>query len=154
MRHHVVIEALNNVKNVLIGLLLIILAIFLIILLVIPAFIWKVYVSITKENRKARDIMTGTAKFFEAIAVSIDVFGGVAFSGLFNNLLLVNQIYKFGDPHETISEVLGWAQYYNDLTKTGKVLVAILDWVDKDHCEKTRVHGIILANKKLNQKKL
>lgn len=134
------------------GLLLIVLAIILVLLLIIPALAWKIYMSVSKEKRKARDIMTGTSTFFKAIAISVDVFGGVAYSGLFNNLLLKKQVYKFGSPYETISEVLGWAQYYGDLTKTGKILVATLDWIDKDHCEKTRVQGVLFAHKKLNTK--
>ena len=143
-------ELLENIAQLLLYLFLIVLAAGLVVLLIVPALFWKIYVSLSNENRKARDIMQGTAMFFKAIAISIDVFGGVAFSGMFNNLLLVNQIYRFGSPYETISEVLGWAQYYNDLTYTGKLLVKVLDWLDENHCEKTRVLGLTLAKHKIS----
>lgn len=142
-------EFFKNIGRAILGISLICLALFLIFLLIIPALIWKIFVSITSEDRKARDIISGTAEFFEAIAISIDVFGGVAYSGMFNSLLLKEQKYPFGSPYETISEVLGWAQHYNDLTPTGKLLVKILDKIDKDHCEKTRVYGLVLASHKL-----
>lgn len=142
-------EAIKHIGKLFLSMVLFILACVLLVILLPIAIIWKVYVSIFLEDRKARDILSGTSKFIKAMAISIDVFGNVAYSGLFNNILLRNQIYRFGSPYETISEVLGWAQYYEDLTTTGKVLVSILDKLDPNHCESTRVYSIVLALKKL-----
>lgn len=146
-----IIEGLKNVGSVIFNLFLFVLAIIIFVFLLLPAFFWKVYVSITKEERKAREILSGTAQFFKAMAISVDLFGNVAYSGLFNRYLLIDGKYLFGSPYETISEVLGWAQHYNDLTKGGKILVSILDFLDKNHCEKTRLWGIQEAEEKFNR---
>jgi hypothetical protein len=142
-------KALSHIGKVLGGLALIILAFVLVPIIAIPALIWKVYVSITDENRKAREILTGTFRFFLSMAVSIDKFGNCAYGGFFNDLLLKDQTYKFGNTHETISEVVGWAKYYDDLTPVGLWLHNTLNSLDKNHCEKARLHGIKLAEKKL-----
>lgn len=144
-------ETLGHIGKLLLSILLLVLAIILLIVLLPIAIVWKVYVSIFNENRKARDILDGTSQFIKAMAISIDVFGNVAYSGLFNNILSKKQIYKFGSPYETISEVLGWEQYYRDLSKEGKLLVKILDKVDPKHCEKTRVYSLILALRKIKR---
>ena len=44
-------------------------------------------------------------------------------------------------------------QHYDDLTKMGKLLVKILDNIDPNHCEATRVYGLVLALKKLRLKR-
>ena len=53
---------------------------------------------------------------------------------LFNKVLINEKGYRFGDIRETISSVLGKNQRDKTLTKTGKVLVWVLD---KNHCEKS-----------------
>lgn len=143
-------EALTYVGRVLGGFALIILAMFIVPLLFIPALIWKIYASISYEDRKARDILTGTARFFVAMAVSIDKFGNCAYGGFFNAVLLKEQKYKFGNTHETISEVLGWGMYFGDLTETGKWLYNVLEWLEENHCEGARLHGLAIARKKLD----
>jgi hypothetical protein len=142
-------KALSHIGKVLGGIGLLILAFILTLLIAIPALVWKVYVSITEENRKAREILTGTFRFFLSMAVSIDKFGNCAYGGFFNDLLLITRVYEFGNTHETISEVLGWANHFDDLTPLGIKLHNILNWLDDNHCEKARLHGIKLAEKKL-----
>ena len=143
------IEALTHVGRVIIGLGLIILAMFLTPFLLFPALGWKIYVSITNENRNVGEILTGTAQFFIAIATSIDKFGNSAYGGFFNAILLKNKIYKFGNTHETISEVLGWGFYFGDLSKTGLWLYKLLNKIDDNHCEKARLYGLDISRKKL-----
>lgn len=74
--------------------------------------------------------------FFET-AIDIDRFGNKNLRTLLNLTLITKQGYKFGDPRETISSALGKNKLKNTLTKTGKVLCTILDFLDKNHCIKS-----------------
>ena len=75
--------------------------------------------------------------YFRSTAVNIDRFGNREFRALFNKVLIKENGYRFGDIRETISSVLGKNQRDKTLTKTGKVLVWVLDLIDKNHCEKS-----------------
>ncbi|MCC4228377.1 hypothetical protein [Zunongwangia profunda] len=140
-------EFFSNIGQLLLSLLLIIVALALFLPCLAASIIWKVIVSITKENRKARDIISGTKQFFLAIAIALDQLGNVAFGGFFNWLFLKDQdgLYNFGAAHETISEVLGWNLYLDHLNQKGKYMVALLDWIESDHCIKAMRSGIETA---------
>ena len=73
--------------------------------------------------------------YFKSSAVNIDKFGNREFRTLFNKVLVTG--YRFGNIDETISSVLGKNELANTLTKFGKILVWILDKIDKDHCFKS-----------------
>jgi len=75
--------------------------------------------------------------YFKSSAVNIDKFGNREFRTLFNKVLISNKGYRFGDIGETISSVLGKNQLTGTLTRFGKVIVWILDKIDKDHCFKS-----------------
>jgi hypothetical protein len=75
--------------------------------------------------------------YFKSTAVNIDRFANREFRAMLNKFLKQPQGYKFGDERETISSALGKNQRNNTLTKTGKALCAILDFIDKDHCKKS-----------------
>ena len=75
--------------------------------------------------------------YFFDTAINIDRFGNREFRALFNKVLIKENGYKFGDIRETISSVLGKNQRDDTLSKWGKVLVWILDKLDKNHCEKS-----------------
>lgn len=75
--------------------------------------------------------------YFRSTAVNLDRFGNREFRALFNKVLIKEKGYKFGDIRETISSVLGKNQRDDTLSKWGKVLVWILDKLDKNHCEKS-----------------
>ncbi len=140
-------EFFSNIGQLLLSFFLILVAFALFIPCLIASVIWKVVVSISKENRKARDIISGTKQFFLAIAIALDQLGNVAFGGFFNWLFLKDQegLYNFGAAHETISEVLGWNLYLDHLNQKGKYMVALLDWIEKDHCIKAMRSGIETA---------
>jgi hypothetical protein len=73
--------------------------------------------------------------YFKVCAIAIDQAGNVFCSDLFNILLITEKaVIKFGDPDRTISAVLGYAQYFNRLTRLGKYLVILLDKIDPNHC--------------------
>jgi hypothetical protein len=147
-------EALIHIAKLLKNLFLIVLAIALFSPIGVVAIIWKVYVSVFHENRKAREILDGTSQFFFAIAIALDQFGNVAFGGLFDDVLITKKEFPFGKPYETISEVLGWNQELDNLTLPGKVIVAILDFLDKEHCKVAMLSGLFSAKYKVDKYRL
>jgi hypothetical protein len=75
--------------------------------------------------------------YFKSSAISLDRFGNREFRTLFNKVLILQNGYQFGDIGETISSVLGKNERDNTLTKTGFILVYILDKIDKNHAFKS-----------------
>ena len=80
------------------------------------------------------------SEYFFNIAISIDQLGNVVCQGLFNDFLITKEGFKFGNPDETISSVLGRNYLTGTLKPTGKVLRWILDKIEKDHCVKSIEH--------------
>lgn len=83
---------------------------------------------VSKDNAK---------NYFRSTAVNIDKFGNREFRTLWNCTLCIKNGYRFGNQEETISSVLGKNERDETLTKTGKILVFILNVIDKDHCRKS-----------------
>ena len=77
------------------------------------------------------------------IAVSIDQLNNKVCKELFNDTLITKDGYGFGKVDETISSALGRNVLKGTLTTAGKVLVKILDILDKDHCVKHIEWGIV-----------
>lgn len=75
--------------------------------------------------------------YYRTYAVGIDRFGNNTYRSLFNAVLIKENGYQFGNFNETISSVLGKNQRDRTLTETGRILVWILDKIDKDHCLKS-----------------
>lgn len=72
--------------------------------------------------------------YFFNIAVSIDQLGNVVCQSLFNDLFITKHGFKFGNPDETISSVLGRNYLTNTLKPLGKFLRWILDGIEENHC--------------------
>ena len=126
---------------------LIIIAIVLFIITTPCAFVWRVVKSI-----KTKVFNTGISAYFVEIAASFDQLGNATFGGFFTWLFVrkdVTTFYSFGDKDETISEVLGWNEKMNSLSKTGKTLVWLLNILDKNHCKRAMDYGVGLAHKKI-----
>jgi hypothetical protein len=76
--------------------------------------------------------------YFLDTAINIDRFGNREFRFSLNKYLIKeNSPFEFGNIDETISSVLGKNQRFGHLTKLGKVICSILDFIDKNHCEKS-----------------
>lgn len=75
--------------------------------------------------------------YFFKLAISLDQFGNVAMSGLFNTILIKPGKNPFGDANETISSVLGKNQKNGTLKFLGRRLVALLDKIEKNHSIKS-----------------
>jgi len=74
--------------------------------------------------------------YFKQTALNLDRFGNREFRAFLNFSMQKNG-YKFGNPNETISSALGKNERDNTLTKCGRILVKILDIIDKNHCKKS-----------------
>jgi len=75
-------------------------------------------------------------RVFFTCAILIDIMGNVFMRYMFNDFLVKPGAHPFGSEQETISKVLGINKANNKLTLAGKVLAAILNFLDKDHVEK------------------
>lgn len=72
---------------------------------------------------------------FKTLALGIDLFGNVTCGHLFNDTLIKKDGYKFGSHKETISKVLGINKQQGTLTKTGRFVADVLNFIDKNHVE-------------------
>ena len=79
----------------------------------------------------------GRAKYLRNCAYSIDQSGNVFCQNFLNRFMANEYGYKFGNPDETISSVLGRNQLRNTLTLGGKILAWVLHLIDKNHCIKS-----------------
>jgi len=75
--------------------------------------------------------------YFKSSAINLDKFGNREFRTLLNLTLRLETGYQFGNMNETISGVLGKNERDKTLSKTGKILVWILNKLDKNHCFKS-----------------
>jgi hypothetical protein len=74
--------------------------------------------------------------YFKQTALNLDKFGNREFRAFLNFSMQKNG-YQFGNPNETISSALGKNERDNTLNKCGRILVKILDIIDKNHCKKS-----------------
>ena len=72
--------------------------------------------------------------WFYRTAREIDIFANVNGSEFFDGIFIINGGYKFGNPKETISSVIGKNQRDKTLSIAGKILRYMLDKIDKEHC--------------------
>lgn len=79
---------------------------------------------------------SSVTKYFINTSRNIDIFGNKEYRTLFGYSLLSNKSTNEFGKDETISSVLGKNQENKTLSITGKILVWILDKLDKNHCQK------------------
>jgi len=72
--------------------------------------------------------------WFWRTARAIDVFANVNGAEFFDAIFIRDGGYKFGNPKETISSVIGKNQRDNTLSVAGQILRWMLDRIDQDHC--------------------
>jgi len=70
------------------------------------------------------------------IALSLDQLGNVVLCNLMNDMLIQKYGYKFGNPDDTISAVLGKNKAIDSLKLIGKLVASLLNKIDPDHVEK------------------
>ena len=83
-------------------------------------------------------LLTGNKRmisiWFYRTAREIDIFANVNCADFFSAIFIIDGGYKFGNPKETISSVLGKNQRDKTLSIAGDVLRWMLDRIDKNHC--------------------
>lgn len=94
-------------------------------LLYLPLSLWNYFLV---EDKKG---------YFRSSAITIDKLANREFRTLWNKKLRTESGYKFGAENETISSALGKNQRDGTLTKSGKRLVKVLDFFEKEHCLKS-----------------
>jgi hypothetical protein len=83
-------------------------------------------------------VFTGNKKmlavWFYRTSREIDIFANVIGAEFWNSVFIIDGGYKFGNPKETISSVLGKNQRKKTLTLMGDLIRWILDRIEEDHC--------------------
>ncbi len=83
-------------------------------------------------------VFTGNKKmlavWFYRTSREIDIFANVIGAEFWNSVFIIDGGYKFGNPKETISSVLGKNQRKKTLTLMGDFIRWILDRIEEDHC--------------------
>ena len=106
--------------------------------LLLFVFAWLLILPLTAWNLIVVYQRDGTIKgYFRGTALSIDIWANREFRTLWNVKLRIENGYEFGREGETISSALGKNQRDKTLTTSGKILVFILDFLDKNHCKKS-----------------
>lgn len=103
-------------------------------LIMYPIGIFYTLIKNLLEDPTTMKALRDVDKQLKYIAVSIDATGNVVCGDLFNKILRKEGGAEFGKRKETISSVLGKNQLTGTLTKAGRILAAILDFIQKDHC--------------------
>ena len=98
-------------------------------ILIPPLTVWNLIVVNKKHGN--------TKGYFRSTALSIDIWANREFRTLWNDKLKIDRGYEFGKENETISRALGKNERDKTLSKKGKLLVKILDFLDKNHCQKS-----------------
>ena len=81
-----------------------------------------------------RRLLTGGLEaYFYGLAITLDQSGNVLVADLFDLIMIKSDGYKFGDPDETISSVVGKNLERGTLTRVGKMLNNILEKLDPGH---------------------
>jgi len=97
------------------------------IVLIIPIGMASIIYTATTNRRKF-------VIYLRRIAIVIDVAGNVVGKYLLEKTLIQRRGYKFGRL-ETVSRVLGKNKQKGTLTKLGKSIGKLLNWIDNNHLE-------------------
>lgn len=103
-------------------------------------FFWSIFYLIFWKGLKELN------NYFYGLAFSFDQTGNVICQHLFNLLLMKPGGHKFGNPDETISQVLGINKYHYStcyVTPLGNEIIKALNRLDKDHIIKAYEAWII-----------
>ena len=120
-------EKVKKKVHPLIGILLLFISIILF-FLTVPLGI--IYGYLYKLFTKSID---GLGEFCLKITISIDQLGNVIMQHLLNHVMIVKGGYKFGNRDETISSVIGKNIEQNTLSRVGKLINFVLDFIDAGH---------------------
>jgi len=124
-------KVIKIITSLLLNILLVVIAVYLLKYLLLPAIVVTLIISFF--NRKVGNGFMNISQYLREVAISIDQLGNVICSDLFDLTLIKKSGYRFGNPDETISGVLGKNQKLNKLSFVGKCLNGLLSLIEKDH---------------------
>ena len=75
-----------------------------------------------------------SSNYFFECALAVDVLGNVMGQHIWNFIFISKDGYQFGKRGEAMSSVLGKNQRNGTLIYLGKIIVEILNLLQKDHC--------------------
>jgi len=81
--------------------------------------------------------------YINTLGVALSQLLNTTCAELFNDFLIVNQGFEFGNPDFTTSATLGMNQREETLRPLGRAFVWVLDKVDKDHCQKALTQELL-----------
>ncbi len=110
-----------------IGLVLLMIAMVLLILTGPIGFLYSMIYAFIRKG------LTGLGEFCFQMALAIDQLGNVIMQHLLNHLIIKKREIPFGDPDETISSVIGKNMLKDNLTRTGRSIDKILNFIDPAH---------------------
>lgn len=113
------------------NIVLVVVALVLLRYLLIPAIVITAFISFFR--RSVGSGFTNISDYLRSVALTTDQSGNVICADLFNLVLITTEGYKFGNPDETISSVLGKNKVKGTLSKVGIILDKILNFFDKGH---------------------
>jgi hypothetical protein len=113
------------------GLILFIVSLVLCSIFYPTGFIYSVILTLFKNGYTELD------KYLFQCAISQDQHANTWLAKLFNDVLIKQGGFKFGNTDETISSVLGKNQLNNKLTKLGLFINSILNKIEKNHSIKS-----------------
>lgn len=76
-------------------------------------------------------------EYFKQMSIKIDVLGNVMGKDIFNKTLREKEGYSFGNNCDTISYSMAINKRFNNLSKFGKLIEKLLNFVDNNHLEKS-----------------
>ena len=126
-------KMINIAINLLLSICLVVIALLLLKYLLLPAIITTLFIAFFK--RKIGNGFLNISQYLKEVAYGIDQLGNVVCADLLNLTLIKYKkgSYRFGNPDETISSVLGKNCKLGTLTSVGKILNSILNLIDKNH---------------------
>lgn len=114
------------------NLMLLLVAIILALILFPLGFVFTIFEAI--RRRKKTKFFTYLSKACREGALAIDRLGNVVCRDMLNAFFIKHGGYYFGRQGETISSALGRNLLRGTLTKAGRLLASILDFIDPNHC--------------------
>ncbi len=130
-------EAANNIWRFLLGILLLIIALWLLPLVTIVA-IGFYFTTIGKKKQNAGQILQSHGSTYKLIAIGIDILGNIIGGSFFNWLLLKKPShFPYGIAGQTISTVTQLNYKLDNLSEWGLNLKHDLDTIEEDHCERS-----------------
>jgi len=127
-------EALTNIWRLLLGIILLIVALWILPLVTIAA-IGFYFATIRKKKQNAREILQNQGATYKLIAIGIDILGNII-GGSFFNWLLLKKLpqFPFGVPGEKISTVIELNYKLDNLSEWGLNLRHDFNTIETDHC--------------------